>query len=122
LDEHGLLDRVRDLGVKLLQIGDNLPLHLFDTARSTAFANVRAREEVVRWKSARAGSRRASRHYASIARRLDARSSASSSMMRTSIRSKRGDRDPSASAHRCSTDSRSGIENHDRFPRRRCAR
>ena len=38
LDEHGLLDKCREHGVKLLQIGDNLPLHTFDEARLAAFA------------------------------------------------------------------------------------
>ena len=38
LDEHGLLDKCAELGVKLLQVGDNLPLHTFDDARLTSFA------------------------------------------------------------------------------------
>jgi sugar phosphate isomerase/epimerase len=37
LDELGLLERVRALGVSLLQLGDNLPLHTFEPARRARF-------------------------------------------------------------------------------------
>ena len=33
LDEHGLLEKVRTHGLKLLQVGDNLPLHTFSSSR-----------------------------------------------------------------------------------------
>jgi 3-oxoisoapionate decarboxylase len=46
LDEHGLLDHCLEHGVKLLQIGDNLPLHLFDEARLERLA-VRAAQKGV---------------------------------------------------------------------------
>ena len=36
MDEHALLDEVRAHGLKLLQIGDNLPLEDFDDSRLAA--------------------------------------------------------------------------------------
>jgi len=47
LDETGLLDRCRQHGVKLLQIGDNLPLAAFEAARLDRLAS-RAKTENVR--------------------------------------------------------------------------
>ena len=46
LDELGLLDRCQEHGLKLLQIGDNLPLHTFDAGRLARFFD-RARAEGV---------------------------------------------------------------------------
>jgi len=46
LDEHGLLDRAHDLGVDLVQIGDNLPLAQLDDGRLGRLAERAAREGV----------------------------------------------------------------------------
>ena len=43
LDEIGLLEKARDFGISILQIGDNLPLETFDAARLANLA-LRARE------------------------------------------------------------------------------
>ena len=73
LDEHGLLDRCRDYGLKLLQIGDNLPLHSFDGSRLTRLAD-RALSDGVQLE---VGARRLTAErvaaYAVIARRVGAR-------------------------------------------------
>ena len=73
LDEHGLLDRCRERGVRLLQIGDNLPLHIFDEARLERLA-VRAAQEGVQLE---VGARRLTLErvdqYSAIARRLGAK-------------------------------------------------
>ena len=73
LDECGLLDKARELGVKLLQIGDNLPLHTFDVARLNRLA-LRASNENVQLEI---GARRLTvervAEYAAIARGLDAK-------------------------------------------------
>ena len=37
LDELGLLDRCQEHGLRLLQVGDNLPLHTLDSARLARF-------------------------------------------------------------------------------------
>src|SRR5688572_21746213 len=73
LDEHGLLDKCREHAVKLLQIGDNLPLDTFNAARFDRLAQ-RANEEGVRLE---VGARRLTServaNYAAIARRLGAK-------------------------------------------------
>ena len=46
LDELGLLDRCQEHGLKLLQVGDNLPLHALGPARQNRFLD-RARDEGV---------------------------------------------------------------------------
>src|SRR5690349_21838707 len=73
LDEHGLLDKCREHDVKLLQIGDNLPLHTFDPARLDRLGR-RAKDEEVRLE---VGARRLTServaNYAGIARRLGAK-------------------------------------------------
>lgn len=73
LDEHGLLDKARELGVKLLQIGDNLPLHTFSEERLMKLAE-RAKQEGVRME---VGARRLTpervAQYVAIARKLDAK-------------------------------------------------
>lgn len=73
LDEHGLIEKAREFGVKLLQVGDNLPLQTFDDARLTRFAE-RAAEAGIRIE---VGARRLVPErvadYARIARRLDAK-------------------------------------------------
>jgi 3-oxoisoapionate decarboxylase len=72
LDEHGLIDRVLAHDLRLLQIGDNLPLHTFDSDRLDRLAH-RARAEGVRLEI---GARRLVPEriaaYAGIARRLGA--------------------------------------------------
>ncbi|MSU62803.1 MAG: sugar phosphate isomerase/epimerase [Pedosphaera sp.] len=72
MDEHGLLDKAREHGVKLLQIGDNLPLHTFDDARIDRLA-ARARSDGVRLEVGARGLRvERVTAYAAIARRLGA--------------------------------------------------
>src|SRR5688572_5329137 len=73
LDEFGLLDKCREHGVKLLQIGDNLPLHTFDSARLERLA-ARARDDGVQLEI---GARRLTAErlteYAGLARKVGAR-------------------------------------------------
>jgi sugar phosphate isomerase/epimerase len=73
LDENGLLDKCREHGVRVLQIGDNLPLHTFDAARLDRLAQ-RAKNERVQLEI---GARRLTvehvAKYATIARQLGAR-------------------------------------------------
>jgi sugar phosphate isomerase/epimerase len=72
LDEHGLLDKCLEHGLKLLQIGDNLPLHSFDDARLKRLAERAAREGVQLEVGARGLTVKRVAQYAAIARRLDA--------------------------------------------------
>lgn len=73
LDEHGLLDRCAEHGLKLLQIGDNLPLHEVEDARVARLAERAGREGV----SLEVGARRLTvgrvAEYAGIARRIGAK-------------------------------------------------
>ena len=73
LDEQGLLDKCRALGMKLLQIGDNLPLHTFDKARLDRLAARALREGVQLEVGARGLSLERIAEYADIARRLNAK-------------------------------------------------
>jgi sugar phosphate isomerase/epimerase len=73
LDEHGLLDKCRQLGVALLQIGDNLPLHTFDTARISSLAERAAKEGVELEIGARGLTRERVIQYAHIARGISAK-------------------------------------------------
>jgi sugar phosphate isomerase/epimerase len=73
LDEHGLLDKCHAHGVKLLQIGDNLPLHTFDATRMDRFASRAAREGVQLEVGARGLTAERVVEYAAIARRVDAK-------------------------------------------------
>ncbi len=72
LDENGLLAHARYHGIRLLQIGDNLPLHTFDSARLDRLAK-RAAENGVQLEI---GARRLTiervSEYAAIARRIGA--------------------------------------------------
>ena len=116
LEEHGLLDKCGEHGVKLLQIGDNLPLHKFDEARLSRLADRAARDGV----QIEVGARRLTlanvEAYAAIARRLGAK------LIRFVI----DDVDYHPSPATISTllrqcmpllaGLRLGIENHDRFP------
>jgi len=72
LDENGLLDRCHEHGLQLLQIGDNLPLHTFNSSRLADFAD-RANQESVQLEIGTSGltvGRVA--EYAAIARRVGA--------------------------------------------------
>src|SRR5262245_13122421 len=72
LDEHGLLDKCREHGVALLQIGDNLPLHSFELARLARFAERAAKERVALEIGARGLTQANVARYARIARILGA--------------------------------------------------
>jgi sugar phosphate isomerase/epimerase len=73
IDEHGLIDRCHEHGLKLLQFGDNLPLESFDHIRLERLA-ARARSEGVELEI---GARRLTVErlalYAAIARQVGAR-------------------------------------------------
>ena len=73
LDEHGLLAKARELGVDLLQIGDNLPLHRFDGTRLDEFAGHAASKGVRLEVGARRLTPERVAEYAVIARRLNAK-------------------------------------------------
>jgi len=73
LDEHGLLDKCGQLGVGLLQVGDNLPLHTFSGERLDAFARRAAQEGIAIEVGARGLTLKRVAEYAAIARRLDAK-------------------------------------------------
>ena len=116
LDELGLLDKCRELDVKLLQVGDNLPLHTFNTTRLAKFADRAAQEGVELEVGARGLTRQHVGQYASIARRIGA------NLIRFVIDD--AEHRPKAeevvsvlrevvSELECLT---LGIENHDRFP------
>ena len=73
LDEHGLLDKCREHGVKLLQVGDNLPLHTFSEERLNKFAARAERDGVQIEVGARRLSIERVSEYVVIARRLNAK-------------------------------------------------
>jgi sugar phosphate isomerase/epimerase len=73
LDENGLLDKCRQHGLKLLQIGDNLPLDQFDDARLGRLAQRAADEGVQLEVGTRGLTLDRVEQYAGIARRLKAR-------------------------------------------------
>jgi len=70
LDEDGLLNKCGELGVKLLQVGDNLPLHEFDERRLARLAERAAREGVELEVGARRLTLERVTIYTRIARRL----------------------------------------------------
>ena len=73
MNEHDLLDKCDEFGVKVLQIGDNLPLHTFDRARLEKFA-ARASEAGVQIEvGARGLTTERVAEYTGIARRLNAK-------------------------------------------------
>lgn len=122
LDENGLLDRCREHRVKVLQIGDNLPLHTFDEERLTRLAQ-RAQSEGVQLEvGARGLTFERVAIYAAIARRLSAR------LIRFVVDD--SEYHPTADAvavllRQCFPllDGLTlGIENHDRFPAATLAR
>ncbi len=116
LDEHGLLDHCSDHGLKLLQIGDNLPLHTFDSSRLDRLATRAAMEGVQLELGARRLTLERVAEYATIARRVHA----------TLIRFVIDDVDYHPAAEDVTRLLRDcsplldgltlGIENHDRFP------
>ena len=116
LDEHGLLDTCREHGIKLLQIGDNLPLHTFDKARLDRLGERAPREGVQLEVGARRLTLERVAEYAAIARRLNAK------LIRFVIDD--ADYHPTPEAvsivlRQCSPLLRGltlGLENHDRFP------
>ena len=116
LDEHGLLDRACEHGVTLLQIGDNLPLHTFDTARLDRLAQRAAREAVRLEVGARRLTVERVAAYTTIARRVGA------SLIRFVIDDAGFHPSPenvTAMLRECAPllDGLTlGIENHDRFP------
>jgi sugar phosphate isomerase/epimerase len=73
LNENGLLDKCGAHGLKLLQVGDNLPLHCFDPDRLRKFAQ-RAKSNGVQLEvGARGFTLERLETYVSIARQLDAK-------------------------------------------------
>lgn len=116
LEENGLLDKCQEHGVKLLQIGDNLPLHTFDDARLNRLAERAAREGVQLEVGARRLTLERAAEYAAIARRLDAK------LIRFVIDDAEYHPTPEAvSILLCQSvpllaGLKLGIENHDRFP------
>src|SRR5262245_29571134 len=73
LEEQGLLDKCRELSLRVLQIGDNLPLHTFEPARLEHLAR-RAQDEGVQLEiGARRLTARRVLEYADIARRVGAK-------------------------------------------------
>ena len=116
LDEHGLLDKCREHGVKLLQIGDNLPLYTFDEARLDRLAARAASEGVQLEVGARRLTLERVAEYAAIARRLGAK------LIRFVIDD--ADYHPTPKAvsivlRQCAPLLHGltvGLENHDRFP------
>ena len=116
LDEHGLLDLCRSHEAKLLQIGDNLPLHTFDEARLARFAERAARDGVQLEVGARGLTLTRVTQYAELARRLNAK------LIRLVIDDVNHHPEPDAAAkllRDCAPllDGLTlGIENHDRFP------
>ncbi|HVY68460.1 MAG TPA: TIM barrel protein, partial [Verrucomicrobiae bacterium] len=73
IDEHGLLDHCAYHRVKVLQIGDNLPLHPFAAARLTRLAERAVRDGVQLEVGARGLTVQRVADYADLARKLGAR-------------------------------------------------
>lgn len=73
LDELGLIDKAHAVGVKLLQLGDNLALHEFDAARLARLTKRAAQEGIQIELGARGLKPERVADYIAIARRLDAR-------------------------------------------------
>jgi len=73
LDELGLMDKCREHGVEVLQIGDNLPLHTFEAARLSRLAERAAKDGVELEIGARGLMRERVIEYVNIARRIDAK-------------------------------------------------
>ena len=116
LDENGLLDRCAIHGLKLLQIGDNLPLHTFATSRLTRLAERAACNGVQLEVGARGLTIQRVADYSTIARRLGAK------LIRLVIDDAGYHPDPKTvtallrEAVPLLDGLTLGIENHDRFP------
>ncbi len=116
LDEHGLLDKCRELGVSLLQFGDNLPLHTFDHSRLERLSSRARRDGVELEIGARGLTVERVSQYAAIARWLNAK------LIRFVIDEPGHHPEPTAVTRllRESVPQLAGlvlgIENHDRFP------
>jgi len=116
LDEHGLLDKCHELGVNLLQIGDNLPLHTFSPARLNDLAARAERESIQIEVGARRLSLKNVTEYITIALRLNAK------LLRFVIDDADFRPSPGQVADTLSNVDSAleglilGIENHDRFP------
>jgi 3-oxoisoapionate decarboxylase len=116
LDEHGLLDKCREHGISLLQIGDNLPLHIFNESRLNRLMERTAREGIQIEVGARRLTRERVEQYVKIARNLNAK------LLRFVL----DDADYHPEAEHVSNVLREcvplpdnlllGVENHDRFP------
>lgn len=116
LDEHGLLDRCLEHDIKLLQIGDNLPLCTFDQDRLAGLAERAVREGVQLEVGARRLTVENLKTHVSIARLLGAR------LVRFVIDDVDYHPTPEAivkvlrQSAEMLTGIQLGIENHDRFP------
>jgi sugar phosphate isomerase/epimerase len=116
LDENGLLDKAREHGVSLLQIGDNLPLHTFDAARLDRLVRRAAHEGILLEVGARRLTLEHATEYIAIARRVGAK------LIRFVIDD--GDYHPEPATVTSTLRGVApllrgltlGIENHDRFP------
>jgi 3-oxoisoapionate decarboxylase len=73
MNEHDLLDRCGEYGVRVLQIGDNLPLHTFDPARLEALGARAVQESIQLEVGARGLTMERVAEYVAVARRLNAR-------------------------------------------------
>ncbi len=116
LDEHGLLDKCSEHDVKLLQIGDNLPLHELADARLTRLAECAVSQGAQLEVGARGLTTQRIAEYVAIARRLGAR------LIRLVIDDAGYHPDPKTvtkllrEAVPLLDGLTLGIENHDRFP------
>jgi sugar phosphate isomerase/epimerase len=72
-DENDLLDQALELGVSLVQFGDNLPLHEWSDARLDALSARAARENIALETGARGLTARHLQRYLEISRRLNAK-------------------------------------------------
>ena len=73
LDEHQLIEKVQAHGLKLLQIGDNLPLHTFSETRLNELGSKAAENGIVLEVGARKLTAKNVERYAEIARVLKAK-------------------------------------------------
>jgi len=116
LDENGLLDKVRRAGLSVLQIGDNLPLHLFGMNRLQDLAGRATREGIQLEIGARRLTPERVSEYVGIARHVGAR------LIRFVIDDTDYHPDPDTvtgvlrESAALLGDLTLAIENHDRFP------
>jgi sugar phosphate isomerase/epimerase len=116
LDEHGLLDKCLEHRVKVLQLGDNLPVHAFTAERLQRLAERVARENVRLELGARGLTLQHVQRYAGLARQLGAK------LLRFVIDDTHYHPTPAVvteilrASHAQLDGLLLGIENHDRFP------